>query len=676
MSGVEQNRTLNKSFGKYTLIERIGVGGMAEIWRGKIQGAHGFEKEVAIKKILPNLSEDEEFLNMFIDEAKIMVGLVHANIVQVSDLDEIDGQWFIGMEYVYGKDLLDVLARCAEMQLKIPLKLAIFVQLELLKGLDYAHKYADIDGNALNIIHRDVSPSNVLVSYAGDVKVGDFGVAKATSQRSKTEIGTLKGKVGYMSPEQVKGDSIDRRSDIFASGIILYEMLNMRRLFTGGSDLDIMLRVRDVSADKELAQGISLPEDLAAIVRKALARNPDERYQSCGDFHDDLLEFLYRNRLRVTSSDLGRFMERLFQKDIEQDKIRRQKLRDQVEATATEQAKSLAAPSSPRLNEVSKQTRFRYRDRSGLVYGPMSFDTLTHLLAKSEFQPSDQIARDSGDWRPIGELPSVLEAVAVAKRNSSKLPPVEDRPRTPSKPSVLPRTGSLDESPVARLLFDLKVARAGGCLTIRQGDSFKSLFLANGAPIAVNSNVDSELLGNFLVREGLLNQAQIDQALQRAKAFGGRLGDALVADRLIQSHVLFEYLHKQAKSKLFDLFSWNTGTYEYDSRLQQGVPSFPLGIDLLDIVIEGINQHTPVDYLRGYFTGREFVPLTFETTTHVQLDDLRLSAKQLRIAGAIRGFATLDSLERTLTAGQKLSLEDIHRLVYLLLNVRSLSFRL
>lgn len=310
-------------FGRYALLQKIGVGGMAEIYRAKTFGAAGFEKEFAIKLILPSLVDDDEFVEMFINEAKIAVSLYHANVVQVFDLGEIDGQYYIAMEYVRGKDLLEVLARCAERNLKIPLDLVLFIAMEMLKGLSFAHRASDPYGEDLNIIHRDVSPSNILISYAGDVKVGDFGVAKAAIQRTLTESGTLKGKVGYMSPEQVMGQEIDARSDVFAAGVVFFEALSMSRLFVGNSDLEVMLQVRDAAIDERVDKAQPLPAGLLEIVRKALARHKEERYQTSAEFYEALVDFAYHQGIKVTGSDLSNFMRRLFAEEIEREKALR-----------------------------------------------------------------------------------------------------------------------------------------------------------------------------------------------------------------------------------------------------------------------------------------------------------------------------------------------------------------
>jgi len=320
----EPNRKFALStFGRYTLLEKIGAGGMAEIYRAKAFGAAGFEKEFAIKMILPSLVDDKEFVSMFINEAKIAVSLYHGNVVQVFDLGELDSQYYIAMEFIHGKDLLDVMASCVHRDMKIGLDLVIFITMEFLKGLDFAHRAKNSSGEDLNIIHRDVSPSNILISYSGDVKIGDFGVAKATIERTLTEAGTLKGKVEYMSPEQVVGDEIDHRSDVFSAGIVFFEALSLSRLFVGKSDLDVMIRIRDADIEANLKKTGPFPKALEEIIRKSLSRQREERYQTAGEFYQALQEFCYSQRIKVSGNDLSDFMKRLFAERIEEEEMRR-----------------------------------------------------------------------------------------------------------------------------------------------------------------------------------------------------------------------------------------------------------------------------------------------------------------------------------------------------------------
>ncbi len=455
-------------FGRYALLQKIGSGGMAEIYRGKTFGAAGFEKEFAIKLILPSLVDDTEFVEMFINEAKIAVSLYHANIVQVFDLGEIDNQYFIAMEYVYGKDLLDVLARCAEMNIKIPLNLVLFIAMEMLKGLDFAHRAKDPFGEDLNIIHRDVSPSNILLSYTGDVKVGDFGVAKAAVQRTLTESGTLKGKVGYMSPEQVMGEAIDSRSDVFSAAIVLFEALSMSRLFVGNSDLDVMLKVRDADIEPNLKRAGPFPGDLTEIIRKGLAKHREDRFQTAGELYQALVDFCFQHAIKVTGSDLSNFMRRLFAKEIEEEKSQRRSEpggeaigRESVEATPPEvgsqkvdsplarEETALAlgeddtdaalAEDSERESKTDEK-KYRYRDHSGLIFGPMGPATLADLLRVRRPRPDDHLSIAEGLWTRLDEVEDLQEVLDPKPRRSPKKatsPGATEKAKTPLETNVI-----------------------------------------------------------------------------------------------------------------------------------------------------------------------------------------------------------------------------------------------
>jgi serine/threonine protein kinase len=218
-------------FGKYFLLERINMGGMAEVFRAKAYGVEGFERLVAVKKILPSISEDKEFIRMFIDEAKIAVQLSHANIAQVFDLGRVGGSYYIALEHVHGRDLRALYDRCREKSAPMPVAQACFIIQKVCEGLDYAHNKRHENGDELGLVHRDVSPQNVLVSFEGEVKIIDFGIAKAAGRCSRTQAGILKGKFAYMSPEQERGQAINRRSDVFSTGIVLYELLTGKRMF-------------------------------------------------------------------------------------------------------------------------------------------------------------------------------------------------------------------------------------------------------------------------------------------------------------------------------------------------------------------------------------------------------------------------------------------------------------
>ncbi len=306
-------------FGNYYLLELINVGGMAEVYKAKTFGVEGFEKIVAIKKILPEVAEDEEFIKMFIDEAKISVQLQHPNVVQILQLGKFKDSYFIAMELVNGKDLKTIRRRLKRVDLLMPVEQTAFLISQVCDGLDYAHRKVDEQGNPLNIIHRDISPQNVIVSYEGTVKLIDFGVAKAKSKSTKTQAGMLKGKFSYMSPEQVAGKPIDRRSDIFSLGIVLFEMLTGKRLFLGKNDVETLEKIRKAEVPPPSVFNSSVPPELDRIVLKALAKDREERYQWADEFGEDLKRFNFQSPKKFTRQDMMSFMREFFSDEIEED---------------------------------------------------------------------------------------------------------------------------------------------------------------------------------------------------------------------------------------------------------------------------------------------------------------------------------------------------------------------
>ncbi|NOK38129.1 protein kinase [Corallococcus exercitus] len=309
-------------FGKYLLLDRVNIGGMAEVWRGKQFGASGFERLVAIKRILPNIAEDEEFISMFIDEAKISVQLTHANIAQIYELGQIASSYFISMEYIPGKDMRAIFDRCRKKGEPAPVPLVAFCVAKMCEGLDYAHRKKDGMGRELNIVHRDISPQNVLVSFEGEVKVIDFGIAKAAGKATKTQAGILKGKFGYMSPEQIRGLPLDRRSDVFAIGVCLYEMLTGERLFVGDSDFSVLEKVRKAEVPSPSTYNRRIPEALERIVLKSLAKDVEERYQYASELGDDLQRFLLTSDSIFGRKDLMQYMKSTFAEEVEREKQR------------------------------------------------------------------------------------------------------------------------------------------------------------------------------------------------------------------------------------------------------------------------------------------------------------------------------------------------------------------
>jgi len=307
-------------FGKYCLLERISVGGMAEVFRAKTFGVQGFSKRIAIKRILPNMAEDSEFVTMFIDEAKIAAQLNHSNICQIYELGKIGKFHYIAMEHIHGKNLLQLQNRFRKGGEAMPPHMAAYVMQKVCEGLDYAHRKKDHNFVDLNVVHRDVSPQNVIVSFDGEVKIIDFGIAKASSRSTRTQVGVLKGKFGYMSPEQVRGLPLDRRSDVFAAGTVLYEILTAQRLFNAESDFATLEQVRKVDIDPPRAINPKIPEGLERITLKALTRDRDQRYQWGREVAEDLARFLQAYRPGYSAKDLADWMRGSYAEELEGEK--------------------------------------------------------------------------------------------------------------------------------------------------------------------------------------------------------------------------------------------------------------------------------------------------------------------------------------------------------------------
>jgi serine/threonine protein kinase len=294
-------------FGHYELLSRINVGVMAEILKARDLERPGGPL-LAVKRILPHLTEDPQYVTMFLDESRVLAQLSHANIIRTFDVGQVGPTPYLALEYVHGHDARMLFHRCRRDGQPVPLRIACYVMAEVCAGLHFAHEQLDADGNLLGIVHRDVSLQNVLVSYDGDVKLIDFGIAMSAANMARTEVGIVKGKFGYMSPEQVKGEPLDRRSDVFAAGICLYELLTGERLFSGDNDYAAVERVRNVRIDPPSRLNRQIPSALESLVMKALAKSPRDRFQSAADMRRALQAFMSESGNVCTPDDLARQM--------------------------------------------------------------------------------------------------------------------------------------------------------------------------------------------------------------------------------------------------------------------------------------------------------------------------------------------------------------------------------
>lgn len=316
VSQVAQSR-----IGGYRIVRKLAVGGMAEIFLAQLEASHGFTKQVVLKRLLPQLCEDPSFVKMFLHEARLTARLDHPNIAQVFDIGESEGRVYYAMEYVHGHDLRAVAKRMKARSGEPPLELVVGVGIGVAAGLHHAHTARDEHGRPLSIVHRDVTPSNVVVSYTGVPKLLDFGVAKAqVADRDRTTVGVLKGKLPYMSPEQIYGSTLDGRSDVFSLGIILWELSTLQRLYRFDSNLETVKRITTIDAPRPSSVRPMYPPKLEAIIMKALARDPSQRYANAFELQRVLENYALEHRMAITPSRMTELMAGLFAAELESER--------------------------------------------------------------------------------------------------------------------------------------------------------------------------------------------------------------------------------------------------------------------------------------------------------------------------------------------------------------------
>jgi serine/threonine protein kinase len=298
--------------GPYLLTKKIAQGGMAELFLADYLREDGFRKTVAVKKVLPHLADNRDFIDMFIREARLAALLQHPNVVQIADFGKIQNAYFIAMEYVEGKNLAEIMGFLKK---GLPVDMAVFLILKVSNGLQYSHaRKDDKTGTPLNIVHRDISPQNILISLNGEVKISDFGISKATSEPSLTQAGVIKGKLSYLSPEQAMGQAVNHQIDIYALGLVFYEILSGSRLYRFANDIEAIRTIPKMTIPPIITKRPDIPQGLNDIVMKCLEKSPVKRYQTAQELRDDLLNF--KNRLGITydASDLALFMRVNFEK--------------------------------------------------------------------------------------------------------------------------------------------------------------------------------------------------------------------------------------------------------------------------------------------------------------------------------------------------------------------------
>jgi len=594
-----------QKLGPYELLRLLATGGMAEVYLARRDGPHGFTKTVALKRILPQLACDSDFVSMFIDEARVCAQLSHPNLVQVFDFGEAGSELYMAMEFVDGTTGAKVVRKAAAMGEYLLLDGTLHIVLSVLRGLEYAHSAVDMNGVPLGLVHRDVSPGNILIARTGAVKLGDFGIARADDFERRTEEGQLKGKLGYMSPEQVTGRKVDARSDLFTLGIVLAELLVSRPLFGVGNELDVLMRIRD--ADLSVFERFSqhVHRDLAAIVRKALAQDPDDRFQTAGEFAEAIEEFARQQRISIGSTRLVPWLQHTGlitttrsgehvldvarMPDAIRNPMRRGKTPNPDAIVAPEvriqelpqpQHDGTPAPGSPPAPSGAPVSPAVFRVTIGdQVIGPIPYAELVELVATERATGSTPVARGNGPFRPARELPELARLLLSPALSMPPPAAAEDR-----------EVWEIDRASHAMKLFDLATRKETGLLVATQNRRRKKVFLVDGAPVLTTSTDKNELLGQQLIARGMALPMEIDMALALCPRYGGRLGDALVGLGVLRPIELFRALVAQTHDRFIELVSWKFGTTEFIRGVRAEGDAILHGTSPYELIAKGLLQ--------------------------------------------------------------------------------------
>jgi eukaryotic-like serine/threonine-protein kinase len=648
--------------GPYELLRRIATGGMAEVYLATRAGPHGFQKTVALKRILPQFARDPDFVAMFVDEARVCARLGHPNIVQVFDFGEEDGELYMAMEYVDGTTGARLVRAVAARGEEIPLDICLHITLSILHALDCAHGARDEEGKLLWLVHRDVSPGNVLIDRSGAVKLTDFGIARAVEIERRTDAGQLKGKLGYMSPEQVVGRELDARSDIFTLGIVLAEMLILRPLFSGGKELDVLTRIRDADLSAIDRAGARVPDDVRAVLFRALSRDPALRWPSAATFADALEEVVRRRRLQVGPSRLAMLIEKLGLVAVAEQGVE-QPSEDTAESTApldqdTSTRRVLRdEPQRPIESAGEGQSVspniYRVQRSDGTLLGPMPYPGLIELFATGEVGSTCTIARENGRFKPASdyaELSRFLTSPALKWDVDFPADPID--------------RGQLDPARLPTRIFHLAVRRETGVLALRDGSRKKRIFFVEGSPECVTSTEKKELLGEFLIERGQVLRMEVEMALAMLPRFGGRLGDALVGIGVLRPMELFRAVHEQTQRRLVDVFRWKTGDISFGRGARSQEETFPLGIDTYELIGRGVLNGYSCEELQALLTPVYEEVIEPVPTPPVRLEMFRLPEREAAVIASVTEKTTLARLVAQLTAAGTADPEEVLRAAF------------
>ncbi|MCA9600955.1 MAG: serine/threonine protein kinase [Myxococcales bacterium] len=649
--------SLSGRLGPYVVEDRLATGGMAEVFVARREGPHGFQKRVALKRILPQLVREPDFAIMFIDEARLAARLDHPNIVQVFDFGEYEGELVLAMELVEGSHVGRAIRAANARGEQIVVDDALFIISQAAHALSYAHRLRDEEGNLLGVVHRDVSPANLLLSATGHVKLSDFGIARAANKTALTDGGHVRGKLGYMSPEQVQAKALDDRSDVFTLATVFAELLIGTPLFGDDGDLDVLMRIRDVDLGALHKTKRTLPLDVVNVLREGLARDPKAR-PSAHAFATALDDVIRRRGGRGRPERIARLLQRY-----------------ELVPSASHAVDSLApgsrhtsivvdAPSvrTAQVAGAAKEvniTRYKVRLDDGTVLGPLAFPQMVEMITSGDLGGTSSISKNGERYR---KLASVVEFARFVTSPAFqwRVQDVADAKRK----------GSLERGALLGVVHHIAAQRETGLLVLVEGERQKKIYFVDGRPDYVASTDRRELLGEFLVSTGRCLRMEVEMALALLPRYDGRLGDALVGLGVMRPMELFRAVRDQVRHRYLEAFRWRRGEWAFLPFATSDEETVPLTMDNEELLRDAACR-ADAGSVREMLTPLASRRVSLNPNPPMPITSYRVPVGWMRLLD-VGSPTTVGELMRRGVEPGDLSPDDVQRAVYLGISCRLL----
>lgn len=581
---------VSSGFGPFVIERRIAVGGSAEVFLARPKAGTQPAPKLVVKRLLPEVRKNDDF-DVLAHEAALHRAVEHPNVVTVYGAGVVEGEPYLAMEYVEGVDLYRLLRRSGSEGRRIPAGLAVYVCRRVADALAAVHRACDGEGNPLHIVHRDVTPSNIYLSKLGEVKLGDFGIARTQNHRRATTSAGLKGKFGYVAPEQIAGEQFDHRADLFSLMAILGEMIIGQRIFPGSGQLAVLLAIRDVDLEPMHRSRDLFPPGLLRVCERGLARDLNQRYAHAEELSRALQQFEVPGepqlkamlaewvRWAFDSSSLALQLQGQIRDSVERMRAVKRALSGEILAPAGSGGSDDELVARP----IPEPAHSNVRRQDGTILRDLTLASLIEKIAVGELDRHDEVALMGSEYQRLAEIPELARHL---------LPSTTATTSQLFEPGVPDYQVQLDETPMLKVLAKMRQAGETGAMFVQRQDRKraykKEIYLKRGRLLHVASTEREELLGEYLVRRGRIERAQLELALSSLSSYGGRLGDTLIGLGLVEAMDVFRAIRDQGRDRVAALCRWPTGTLTFYRNTAPTQVLFPLDLDLSSTMMAGV----------------------------------------------------------------------------------------